>query len=190
MGRSTGRRKRPFGDLDVPEYDIPKFPEFKDPYFEMIREDQRRQEQQYQRDLRESTTIAQRNYYEQMAQKAQAERQYTEILIRREKERAEKEYWDSPEGRRRMQKDTARHYYLRSHIIDFFWNRPIALINQTVKKVNAGVTYKNYISIIFWILWIIVPIIYGLLYLPAVFFGSIFLMIAIYYVKFEFDYKP
>ena len=45
MGKSTRRRKRPFGDLDVPEFDIPKYDmpkdiEFKDPFFEMIREDQ------------------------------------------------------------------------------------------------------------------------------------------------------
>ena len=202
MARSRGNRNKsdPIFDLD-----IPNFEKGYDSYLENVDRYLEKQEKQYRRELQDSATIAQRRYYNQMAATAAAEREYVELLIRRERERIEREYWNSPEGRARIKKNNARLYYLRSHIIKFLWTRPVALINKFVRKIDIEIDKKNYISGIYWFFVLLFgsltlltppPATYPnfpwIITIPLVFvsvsiFGAIFVVI-FYLIKFEVGY--
>jgi len=202
MARSRGSRNKsdPMFDLDIPNFEAGY-----DSYFENINRNLEKQEKQYRIELQESATIAQRHYYEQMAATAAAEREYLRLKIQQEKERAEREYWISPEGRARIKKNNARLYYLRSHIINFLWTRPVALINKFVRKIDIEIDIKNYVSGVYWLFVLILGILTILtpppatypgfpwiITIPLVFvsvslFGAIFVVI-FYLIKFEVGY--
>ena len=140
-----------------------------------------------------------------MAATAAAEREYLRLKIQQEKERIEREYWNSPEGRARIKKNNARLYYLRIHIINFLWTRPVALINKFVRKIDIEIDIKNYVSGVYWlfvfmlgILTLLTPppatypdfpwiITIPLVFVSVSIFGAIFVVI-FYLIKFEVGY--
>jgi hypothetical protein len=166
------------------------FDGYRDPFVENMWREKEDEERRYQRELREATTSAQKLYYTRRAENARYEREYLKLLIQRERQEAEIRYRNSPEGKAKIQKDMARRYYFKVRIIDFFFKRPINLINKFVKKVNNDVNYKNYISLIVWLLWIFTTIIYGLTNSIPLIGLTVGIIFVFYYLKFEVIYSP
>lgn len=121
------------------------------------------------------------------------------ILERQEEEakRIAYERWlRSPEGQAYIKKYNDRQYFVRVKSINFLFKRPYNLL---ARKNLESITYKNYISLIFWIFCfysafatnplkkidlfagIIIPIIVAI-------FGAVILTLIFYFVYFEIKY--
>ena len=84
----------------------------------------------------------------------ESERTQLEINRLKRQEELDRERWrNSPEGRQYAkemnQKYDDKRFYIRDKSLNFLFYRPIALLKD--RHAN-GITYKNYLSIIYWVL--------------------------------------
>lgn len=120
--------------------------------------------------------------------------------LRQEEEEAEKEAYEkwirSPEGQAYRKKYNDRQYFVRVKSINFLFKRPYNLL---ARKNLESITYKNYISVIFWIFILYSAFtfnpsrnfdLFGSIFMPiivALFMATILILI-FYFVYFEIKY--
>lgn len=116
-------------------------------------------------------------------------RKQLEILERQEEEARREAYerWiRSPEGQAAIKKYNDRQYFVREKSINFLFRRPYNLL---VRKNLESVTYKNYISIIYWIFFLVPAVYnYGIFGLFLGVLMSVLLILFFYFVYFEIKY--
>jgi hypothetical protein len=102
------------------------------------------------------------------------------------KREAYKKWLGSDEGKAAIQREKDKRRYLKDKSIEFLFNRPYAIIfKKNIGGSPTHIDYKNYVSILYWIFFIVLGIsMGGISIIPAILMAMI-LVLAFYFIRFE-----
>jgi hypothetical protein len=151
--------------------------------FDEIWRDLDRQRRRQLQEIRTQTEIT-KNSLE--IQKLRLEIQKLEREEQLAKEKAYQEWLRSPAGQAAIKREQDKRIYLSEKSKEFLFNRPYALIfKKNIGGLPANITYKNYISVIYWIFFISLGISMGGIAIIGAILTAMIFVIIFYFVRFE-----
>lgn len=151
--------------------------------FDDIWKDIDRQRKREMQEIKTQTEIT-RNSLEIKKLRLEIERLEREEQIAKEK--AYQEWLRSPAGQAAMKRERDKQFYMREKSIDFLFNRPYAIISKkNLDGSPAHITYKNYISVIYWIFMLVMGVSMGGIAIIGAILGAMVLVALFYFVRFE-----